>query len=239
MHWIQILDDESDAFMMLFLLEVMMKLFHVSDKSDESSKWFMPRIPVSVAESYGEDTKTPRICFATSVELCVQAAGYVLEPGNIITVYEFVINDSDKNLISPEQLFNTGKVMDALENQEYWYLKPAYLTAEHYVIKYVDISFELAWTCIKKSDVIKIAKDMMLSEKIPLCIIDLDAMSDGHEVYEFIMKELDARILDDESDAFYDAISELPWAQLSKVNELRLAKCEKAVSVRRPAKIIF
>lgn len=61
-------------------------LYHVSDRIDAPGvKCFIPRIPESIAR--GEDDKTPRVCFADSIENCIKAIGINLNIQQYITVY--------------------------------------------------------------------------------------------------------------------------------------------------------
>lgn len=96
-----------------------MTLYHVSFGLQEIEKLFTPKVPESCATIHGEDTETPRICFSSSIAKCIQATECLPAVGEPVTVYKLGVEPNDGNLMSPNDLYSSGKVQDALENQEY------------------------------------------------------------------------------------------------------------------------
>ncbi len=138
-----------------------MTLYHVSFGLQEIEKLFIPKVPESCAAILGEDAKTPRICFSSSIARCIQATECLPAVGEPITVYKLEVEPNDSSLISPKVLYHSGKVPDALENQEYWYLKEVSLIGEHRIITHQDYELSLAWSVIKMQDVIKIVQSII------------------------------------------------------------------------------
>lgn len=112
------------------------KLYHVSLVVTTDTLEFIPRVPASKSPS--EDSTTPRICFSDSIEGCFRSIGDVVDKlgstDYLVTIYEFVVDFDNPNLISWETLYNKGIVGDAEYTHEYWYTKPITLTGKRYEI---------------------------------------------------------------------------------------------------------
>lgn len=68
----------------------------------------------------GEDDTTPRISLSSTYQGCLNG----IDPSDntvTFTLYPVVIRRDDPFLISPDVLYNEGKVPDALYTKEYWY----------------------------------------------------------------------------------------------------------------------
>lgn len=133
------------------------KLYHVAVGKHDLARTFTPRVPESANPP--EDTITPRICFAESLEGCLSAIGHPFYyPGKpeLLTVWEY---DADtRYCIPPEYLYDKGLVMDSLRTREWWVLQPLTLTG-----KYVNlVNFETTPYRLpdesKKQEIIKYIK---------------------------------------------------------------------------------
>ena len=103
------------------------------DTASPPVREYIPRVPSTTMD--GEDTDTPRICFAESIELCVSAIpgdrrreGF--EEGRQMMVFPFQVCKYDPFLVIPERLDREGLVPDAICTREYWYLRPVVLRGE-------------------------------------------------------------------------------------------------------------
>ena len=119
-----------------------MILYHVSDRIDRvEEKTFTPKIPDSVPAN-GEDTVTPRICFAPNIRKCVEAIGLATDMQEYITVYQLDTDTIDaKYIVPPDVLQSKGLVFDAARNCEYWVLCPVVLNPKYF--KITDAVWEL------------------------------------------------------------------------------------------------
>lgn len=120
------------------------KLYHVTLDMEHNGV-FSPRIPASRMKT--EDATTKRICVADSIEGCLTASPFgahylsesLLETDDCIKV--FVI-DTEKlgltsaEVISPDDLYQSGKVEDAYLTGEHWLLKDITIPEEdHSILK--------------------------------------------------------------------------------------------------------
>lgn len=112
------------------------KLYHVSFDVTTDTLEFIPRVPLN--KSLSEDSTTPRICFSDSIDGCFRSIGDVVDKldgtGYLVTIYEFVVDIDNSNLVSWETLYNKGIVGDAEYTHEYWYTQPITLTGKWYEI---------------------------------------------------------------------------------------------------------
>lgn len=196
-----------------------MKLFHVSLGLQDKQKLFVPRVPESCAREQGEDAVTPRICFSTSVEKCIQAIETFPQLGELITVYTFEVDEQDSNLVTPAFLFAANMVPDALENQEYWYTKEVSLTGERRVTTMLRREFSLAWSRINVQDVQKLVQSMIGENNLSFSMND--SIANSEQLYNAFAVWLDKNELYNLSDLFYDKIAELPWAQLREITDVQ------------------
>ena len=196
-----------------------MKLFHVSLGLQDKQKLFVPRVPESCVKEQGEDAITPRICFSSSVEKCIQAIETFPQLGELITVYTFEVDEQDPSLVTPEHLFAASMVPDVLENQEYWYTKEVSLTGEYRVTTMLRREFSLAWTRIGVQDVQKLVQSIV--EENNLSFSMNDSFKNSEQLYNAFAVWLDKNELYNLSDLFYDKIAELPWAQLREIKEVQ------------------
>ena len=109
-------------------------LYHVSDRIDSPGvKCFVPRIPVSIA--FGEDDRTPRVCFTDSIGNCIKAISVDLNVQEYITVYRLDARIIlRKNLVLPEEIMAGNLVPDVKDTNEHWVLQPCIMSPEFYRI---------------------------------------------------------------------------------------------------------
>lgn len=193
-----------------------MKLYNVSFNLNDLSKELIPRVPESVAD--GEDKVTPRVCLTDSVEHCMQAIAVGnrdIKVGAKFLLRVVDINTSRKKLVSPSTLKSSGKVYDALENNEYWYKDR--IACELYLceIKSFDYSYELAWTCIKAKDCKDIIKRYIKN-------FDFKGCTSSRDCFRKFADFVDKYSLYDIYDNVWDDLAELPWAQKVEISKLEL-----------------
>lgn len=136
-----------------------MELYHIS-LDLEHNGIFELRIPEN-AHFYGEESHTPRICFASSLEGCLTAlplgvynlAERLEESENIIKVFKLDLskyNIPNHNVISPETLFSKKYVSDARVTGEHWITKSLKFQTEDFYLAKV-LSFDTA--CVGKEGI--------------------------------------------------------------------------------------
>lgn len=209
-----------------------MKLYHVTFNTDEPKiKTFIPRIPkwiidtLEITKNCDENSTIPRICFSSSIETAIQALSEKsrdLKTGASLLVYELEVDKNDPLIISPEELFSKGYVIDALENREYWYLKEVTLVAKEYKITDFDMEYDFAWSVINPDEIKEIAeysehKKPMIQNILESHYVNSKDIYD--DLYELAEENKCLNFIDD----LYERISEIPWAQIVRVNKLCLA----------------
>ena len=192
-------------------------LYHIKFWEDQKYNILTPYVPYSAGDI--EDRETPRVCFADSIEHCIEAVGPCnrdLHTGAAFAVYyvDEQALDQDK-LVTPETLWKTGKVPDAMEHNEYWYLKPVEVKRKVMRIKSFIMEHALNATCIKVEDIRKIAMQYAPGRTI-------NPTEGVRQIFERTTLYLDTLKKYDEEDAFQDAVFELPWAQGNALSKLEL-----------------
>ncbi len=86
-------------------------------------KTFTPSTPVVNFPLLGEDDTTPRISFSSTYQGCLNGVNPSSNT-DTFALYPVVIRRDDPFLITPDILYNEGKVPDALYIKEYWYTAP-------------------------------------------------------------------------------------------------------------------
>lgn len=129
-------------------------LYHVSFDLYNKSCMFHPRVPESAGD--GEDKVTERICLSTSVEGCMKAIGPCdrnLGVGSKFILRTVQMEYPNPNLVCPGTLYESGRVPDALETNEYWCLYPLIFgNVMECEITRIDVYHDMNWTCIKIDD---------------------------------------------------------------------------------------
>lgn len=221
-----------------------MRFYHVSDMSCRElqqagkRKLFVPRVPAELSEELDEDKIMPRVCLSTSVSKCLQAIGFGAKVGNPITVFAIDLDKDNPGLVFPDDLVRTGRVRDAIENQEHWYTQPLEMRGASYVITKCKVERAIAWSALRSADVLRIARDT--AEE--LCITDefdwgcLDGL-DAKGIYEnitgqnglLISSEMNKSCVFEEDDVYcsfedklYDCVVELDWAQLLRITDVSI-----------------
>lgn len=172
-----------------------MRLYHIAVGKHDLARTFTPRVPESANPP--EDTITPRICFAESLEGCLSAIGHPFYyPGKpeLLTVWEY---DADtRYCIPPEYLYGKGLVMDSLRTREWWVLQPITLTG-----KYVNlVNFETTPYRIpdesKKQEVIQYIKSSALNfDDTDMALLQ---KSNIHEILYKVLGNWDRYHIDEE-----------------------------------------
>lgn len=135
-------------------------LYHVSGRIDGPvAKLFIPRVPASTA--CGEDERTPRICFADSIENCIKSIGLDLDIQQYITVYMLDTTAlQPENLVTPRELIAKELVPDVADTNEHWVLSPCTLVPVFYEIldyEWSHTEWKLTSLVLKQVDYAQIA----------------------------------------------------------------------------------
>lgn len=110
-------------------------LYHVTGDHDHTGV-FTPRIPENRME--GEDTTTPRICFADSLSGALDALGGANERVNL-TVFWLEVDTDDPYVLTPEELYSL--VPDAGMTGEHWLTRPVTVQDRAFIrLTYLDWS---------------------------------------------------------------------------------------------------
>lgn len=204
-----------------------MKLYRVSfDTSASLNRTFVPMIPESAGLE--EDKTIKRVCLSSSIEGCLQAiprGGKDISVGTEFIVYEAEINTLDENLIFPEEV--RDYVPDALENEEYWYMKELHMTGKKVKLTNFDYSCELAFTAVDEDDFIARMLDTVSEEAYKYIEKVSDIMLDDsiilgaryHDVIDYLFKIKEYKLIDD----IYDAVALTPWAQIVRFSNVEYA----------------
>jgi hypothetical protein len=193
-----------------------MKLFHISLDTDNLEKNFIPCVPSCAG--LGEDEETPRICFAPSIEQCIQATHpQDYRVGQYFTVFELIVDENDPCLYYPEELYNKGLVPDALETQEFWLTKPVFLRGNVFKIKKIESERLFAWSCIYLDDLSCIIKSISQN---PTYSYIIETSKSSEECYKramnFAEEIKDFQMIDE----CYDSLSDLNWSTTRIIKSL-------------------
>lgn len=194
-------------------------LYNVTFRLNDESEYLVPKVPYTAAPD--EDRVTKRICFADTIEHCLQAIGHRdLYEGCYIVVRSVDENGLDPfKLVTPEELFDTGKVPDALENNEYWYLDEVAVNREIYMVEHFDYEHGIAFTCIRKDDMAALVEKYVPDRPFK--------RNEGMEqAYDRVVGYLQGNGMYEESDSFEDEVAELPWAQMVRISNLQMRRMD-------------
>lgn len=194
-----------------------MRLYNITFRLYDTRTHLRPYVPYTAAPD--EDQITERICFADSIEHCLSAIGPCerdLHNGCRILVRSIErCSLNPEKLKTPEELFETGKVPDALENREYWYLDETDVQTERYRVESFHFAYMIAFSCIKEQDMIRLIRkyisDVLMGETVK-------------DWYEETVQRL---ILDhryNDLEQLEDKIFELPWSRKVEISNLILTK---------------
>lgn len=194
-----------------------MKFYHVSThKGATIEQELIPRIPNNTLDDENKDI--PRICLSTSIEGCFIALQYITDKPFIL--YELDIDENDKALLSSKYLYDNNLVMDALESNEYWYLKPIKAIGKAYTIINYDLDFDFAWSCIKLEDVVNIVSRIIKDKEILTNLLETNKTS--YDLYESTQQFLSKKQFDNESDELFDSIADLKYATKKTYKNIKL-----------------
>lgn len=198
-------------------------LYNVTFRLNDVRTALDPCIPYTASPLYGEDIVTKRVCLADSIEHCISAIGSCnrdLYEGCCIVVRRVNTALLDKRiLITPRQLYESGKVPDALENMEYWYTGRVYCERLVYKVTSFNYEHKINWTCIKPEQIKHILGAMGLDS----IVRDLPTAEDIFNAATGILEKDDNYDLSDE---LYDEVIELDWARGISISNLGLQLCE-------------
>lgn len=194
-------------------------LYNVTFNLEDHSTVLKPSIPYSASDDYGEDKTTLRVCLSDSIERCISAIGPSfrnLFVGCKLVVRSVRLNDLEPDsLIHYAELYSSGKVPDAMENHEYWYLKDVNVNRVVYEIQSFSYEHAIAYTCLKADDVLAIARKYV-------SVIPSLYLVSAKELCTYVGKVLWNNKLFDELDSFDEEIAELPWARRVEISNLVL-----------------
>lgn len=192
-----------------------MILYNVSFNLHNTRNRMLPAIPSSTADD--EDRTTQRICLTDSVEHCMQAIAVgnrKVEIGAHFILRVVDISKNDTNLIIPILLKQSNKVPDALENSEYWYLKPK--KAKVYLCEIQDFSYErgIAWTCITPEQ----CRNTIYKH---FTGIKLERFKSSEVIFNNFVRYTNKHHLWDLQDEVWEDMIELPWAQKTTIYNMK------------------
>lgn len=200
-------------------------LYNITFKTNDMRQIIDPYIPYSATEESGEDRTIPRVCLADSIEHCISAIGPAdrdLHVGAYIVVRRVKRSYLDESMIvTPHELYNSGKVPDALENMEHWYKNRVYFERLVYRVVGFDYEHKINWTCIKVEQVHEILT------KLGVDGLFSAVSSSSYDLYRTAAGILEKLGKYELSDALYDDIIELDWARGISVSNLQLELCEQ------------
>ena len=193
-----------------------MKLYNVTYNLGDTSTTLIPKVPDSAGDD--EDRTTPRVCLADSLEHCLQAFGSHyrnLNKGARILIREVDVDENDAYLRKPLYLKETGKVLDALENNEYWYLKPIECIVRKAEIIDADTEFTIGWTCVPIEECRKI-----ISMYSP---VDVNEYDNSEELYYAFIRWAEVNKKWNEEDTVWDEIVDRnPWARKTEIQKVEV-----------------
>ena len=82
-----------------------------------------------------------------------------MKVGQEVIIYHIDVDNDDKYVRTPEDLYLSGDVEDALINQEYWYLRPIELRGERKTIRSFEASHDLHFEILTSNDIFASLKD--------------------------------------------------------------------------------
>lgn len=192
-------------------------LYNVTFNLEDTRTLLVPKVPYSAGN--GEDKETPRVCFCTTLEGCMCALGPCsrdLAVGNVLVVRSVSVDDVDVlKLVSPEYLFSTQRVPDALYTGEYWYTSPVNVVRRKYVINGFQSEHCINWTVVSRELLQGILDVNKVNYTIP-------TDEESAIAYCNVMRMLSCSKQWDLMDLLYEDIAELPWAQAFHISNLKL-----------------
>ncbi len=193
-------------------------LYNVTFNLNDLNDILVPCVPYSVAEGCGEDSCTKRVCLSDSIERCLTAIGSSfrdIHAGAELLVRSVDVNRLDRSkLISYDQLYSSGKVPDAMETHEYWYLDTIHVILQLCRIDGFCYEHVINWTCLKADDVRSI-----ISKYVDINAVYGDTALSAYNSASEILNDLK---MYEAYDSMYDEIALLPWAQGFKICDLKL-----------------
>lgn len=197
-----------------------MKLYNVTFDLNNTNNILNPSIPESAGT--GENKEIKRICLTDSVEHCFQAIASCnreVRKGAKFILKEVDVKEDDL-LITPDFLYKENYVPDALENNEHWYLNTLYSDVFICEIEFFEYDFVLAYSCIPKEKCLEIISKYTSIE-------DLKDCKDSKEIHEKFNHWANSQKEYDMMDAVFEDLAMLPWAQKTKIYNLKYKTIER------------
>lgn len=194
------------------------RLYNVTFRMEDNTTRLRPLVPYSAEPDHGEDTETPRVCFADSIARCISAIGPSfrdLKVGGTFVLRSVSVSKLDKSLlIPPTILYGEHKVPDAMETHEYWYMSPIDVEVEKY--EFLDFNYEhkVNWTCIPPEKIVEILGSLGYKHQIK--------GSTAYGIYRTAIGQLEVEQDYDTADEVYERVIELDWARGILVRDLKL-----------------
>ena len=191
-----------------------MTLYSITFDLTDTRTEFIPTIPETAGDT--ENKTIPRICMSDSVEKCISAIASCnrnMQKGSQFIVRVFNIPNTD-NLVSPRFLKESGYVPDALENNEYWYIKPIKATLYLCRVESFDYEFTLAWSCITREQCISLIEKYTNNKRFR-------RYKTSKGAYNAFMNWCNKYHKWDEMDNIWEDLAMLPWAQRTEIYNLK------------------
>lgn len=195
-----------------------MKLYNITFNLNDTRSILIPSIPETAGE--GENKTIKRVCFTDSVKNSIQALAHCnreVTKGVKFIVREIEVHDKESGVIGPKVLKNKGLVPDALENNEYWILKPVQCKVYKCILGKFDYDFTLAWTCISREQCLNIISKYTSIDKFR-------KYRKSETVYMAFCIWANKNREDDIFDAVWEDLAQLPWAQKTELTHLEYTK---------------
>ena len=205
-----------------------MKLCNITFNINDERTILKQSIPESAAED--EDKTIYRVCLADSVAHCMQAIAVDNRNaciGSEFILREVTVDENSQFLIKPTYLYKRKLVPDALENNEYWYLRSLHCNTYLCRITRFDYEFDIAWTCIDFKDC-----KTIIQKYLPNFNICKD-IKNSKILYQSAMSYCDKHHLYNESDLIWDDIAMLPWAQTIKIHNLEYEVIKEIIGIHQ------
>jgi hypothetical protein len=101
-----------------------MILYHVSENLNNYIDVFYPRIPSEDRMCLGENISIKRVCVSSNIAGAFSAMPREDDIANKkFRVYEFELDEKDKDLLDYKTIYNRNYVQDSLCTKEHWILK--------------------------------------------------------------------------------------------------------------------
>ena len=202
-----------------------MKFYNISFNLKNTNNVLVPAIPDSAGTDENKTIK--RVCITDSIEHCMQAvasANREMCKGAKFIVREVDIPLNREKLVHPRFLKEQRYVPDALENNEYWYLEQLRCNMYLCEIDSFDYEFTISWSCITREQILNVIKKYTKTKRF-------EKYKTSQGVYNAFCRYINEKtqfaiegtrnVYYNMYDEVWDDLVELPWAQKTKIYNLR------------------